>query len=57
VVTAQNAIQETANRKNLLLLVSLRWMAVLGQIAAIGVSSFWLHIDLRSPTSNCSSSC
>jgi two-component system sensor histidine kinase RegB len=45
-VTAQNAIQETANRKNLLLLVALRWVAVLGQIMAIGIASFGLHITL-----------
>jgi two-component system, sensor histidine kinase RegB len=32
---AANSIQETANRKNLLLLVMLRWLAVGGQIATI----------------------
>jgi len=42
----QIAIQEATNRKNLLLLVSLRWVAVLGQVAAIVVAARWLRIDL-----------
>lgn len=40
------AIQETTNRKNLLLLVALRWVAVVGQVAAIGFAVIWLGIDL-----------
>jgi len=41
-----DSIQETTNRKNLLLLVMLRWLAVAGQIGAIAISSFWLEIAL-----------
>ncbi len=41
-----DSIQETTNRKNLLLLVTLRWLAVAGQIGAIAVTSFWLEISL-----------
>ena len=41
-----NLIQETTNRKNLLLLVTLRWLAVAGQIAAIAIATFWLEIPL-----------
>ncbi|MDB5620851.1 ATP-binding protein [Tardiphaga sp.] len=44
--STQDSIQETTNRKNLLLLVMLRWLAVAGQIAAIAISSFWLEISL-----------
>jgi two-component system sensor histidine kinase RegB len=40
------AFQEATHRKNLLLLVSLRWLAVLGQIAAIGFTEVWLRIPL-----------
>lgn len=40
------SIQATANRKNLLLLVTLRWMAVAGQTAAIIVVHYWLDIYL-----------
>ncbi|MBC7585502.1 HAMP domain-containing histidine kinase [Tardiphaga sp. vice352] len=39
-------MQEITNRKNLLLLVTLRWVAVAGQIAAIAITSFWLEIRL-----------
>lgn len=46
VIPAQNSIQEIANRKNLLLLVSLRWLAVIGQVAAIAVADIWLGISL-----------
>jgi two-component system, sensor histidine kinase RegB len=46
VVKAQVAIQEKTNRKNLLLLVYLRWLAVAGQVAAIGLAAFWCHFDL-----------
>ena len=41
-----NSIQETANRKNLLLLVMLRWLAVGGQIVTILFVQFWLGIAL-----------
>ena len=40
------SIQEITNRKNLLLLVTLRWLAVAGQIGAIAITSFWLEIRL-----------
>ena len=42
----QVAIQDTTNRKNLLLLVYLRWFAVVGQVTAIGFTTLWLGIDL-----------
>jgi two-component system sensor histidine kinase RegB len=41
-----DSIQEITNRKNLLLLVTLRWLAVAGQIGAIAITSFWLEISL-----------
>ncbi|WP_299720147.1 ATP-binding protein [Tardiphaga sp.] len=41
-----NLIQETTNRKNLLLLVTLRWVAVIGQVGAIAIATFWLAIPL-----------
>ncbi len=44
--TQGSAIQAATNRKNLLLLVSLRWFAVVGQIVAIGVADLWLGIAL-----------
>lgn len=40
------SIQEITNRKNLLLLVTLRWLAVVGQIAAIAIATYWLDIPL-----------
>jgi two-component system, sensor histidine kinase RegB len=43
---ATSLIQETANKRNLLLLIVLRWLAVVGQIAAILVVQFWLGIKL-----------
>jgi two-component system, sensor histidine kinase RegB len=42
----QSSIQETANKKNLLLLVTLRWLAVGGQVATILFVHFWLGITL-----------
>lgn len=42
----QISIQETTNRKNLLLLITLRWMAVAGQAGAVVVVHFWLDIYL-----------
>ncbi len=47
------AIQETTNRKNLLLLVALRWVAVVGQITAIGFASLWFDIDLPIASMGC----
>ncbi len=40
------SIQETTNSKNLLLLVTLRWVAVGGQVATILVVHFCLGIPL-----------
>lgn len=40
------SIQDITKRKNLLLLVALRWIAVAGQIAAIFVAQAWLSIPL-----------
>jgi len=40
------SIEEIVKRKNLLLLVVLRWIAVAGQIMAIYVASIWLEIPL-----------
>lgn len=37
---------DTANRKNLALLIQLRWLAVLGQVVTIAVVHFGLHISL-----------
>ncbi|MDQ0468609.1 ATP-binding protein [Labrys wisconsinensis] len=48
-VRAAFSIQETTNRENQLLLVSLRWVAVAGQIAAIGAVRFGLGIPLPLP--------
>jgi two-component system, sensor histidine kinase RegB len=40
------SVQETANKKNLVLLVTLRWLAVGGQIVTIIVVQGWLGIKL-----------
>lgn len=53
VVKGQVAIQETTNRKNLLLLVLLRWLAVVGQVGAIGIASLWLGFDLPLASMGC----
>jgi two-component system sensor histidine kinase RegB len=45
-VNAQISIQEITNRKNLLLLVALRWLAVAGQVATIAVVKFALGVAL-----------
>jgi two-component system sensor histidine kinase RegB len=37
---------DTANRKNLALLIQLRWIAVLGQVITIAIVYFGLHIPL-----------
>ncbi|CAN5225710.1 ATP-binding protein [soil metagenome] len=42
----QPSIQEVTNSKNLLLLVTLRWMAIAGQIGAIAIATVWLEIPL-----------
>ncbi len=42
----ESSIQDTANKKNLLLLVMLRWLAVGGQIATIAFVQFVLVIPL-----------
>jgi two-component system sensor histidine kinase RegB len=41
-----DAIEQTANTRNLRLLVALRWLAVAGQIVIIGVARQWFHLDL-----------
>jgi len=41
-----SSIQQTANKKNLLLLVMLRWLAVGGQVATILVVQLWFRIPL-----------
>jgi two-component system, sensor histidine kinase RegB len=46
VTSPQGSIQEITNRKNLLLLVTLRWLAVLGQVCAITIVNSWLEIPL-----------
>jgi two-component system, sensor histidine kinase RegB len=40
------SIEETANKKNLLLLITLRWLAIGGQISAIAVACMWFGIKL-----------
>ena len=40
------ANQDTTNRKNMLLLIQLRWIAVVGQIVTIAVAQLLLGIDL-----------
>jgi two-component system sensor histidine kinase RegB len=45
-VKSQVAIQDTTNRKNLLLLVYLRWFAVFGQVTAMGFAVLWFKIGL-----------
>jgi two-component system sensor histidine kinase RegB len=42
----QGSIQDITNRKNLLLLVLLRWFAVVGQVGAIGFVAIWLGMAL-----------
>jgi len=49
----QSSIQETANKKNLLLLVTLRWLAVGGQIATVLVVQFWIGIPLPLTAMGC----
>ncbi len=46
----QAFIQEATNRKNLLLLVLLRWFAVIGQVAAIAVAYLWLGFHMSLPS-------
>ncbi|MDE1145982.1 MAG: ATP-binding protein [Azospirillaceae bacterium] len=40
------SIQDTTNQKNLLLLVTLRWLAVGGQIVTIAMAHAWFDIEL-----------
>jgi two-component system sensor histidine kinase RegB len=44
-----SSIQAAANKKNLLLLVALRWLAVAGQIATVLFVRYWLDIPLPLP--------
>jgi two-component system sensor histidine kinase RegB len=37
---------DAANRKNLLLLIQLRWLAVAGQVLTILVTQYWFDIPL-----------
>ncbi len=46
VTLPQASIQEITNSKNLLLLVTLRWLAIAGQIGAIAIATLWLDIPL-----------
>jgi two-component system sensor histidine kinase RegB len=43
---AASSIQQAANRRNLLLLVTLRWLAVAGQVATIILVRAWLGVPL-----------
>ncbi|MBX3578354.1 MAG: HAMP domain-containing histidine kinase [Rhizobiaceae bacterium] len=40
------SITDTTNKKNLLLLIQLRWIAVAGQVATIAVVHFWMGMGL-----------
>lgn len=40
------SIDRVTDRRNLLLLVQLRWLAVVGQVLTIGVVEWWFHIAL-----------
>jgi two-component system sensor histidine kinase RegB len=44
-----SSIQADTNKKNLLLLVTLRWLAVAGQIATVLFVRYWLDIPLPLP--------
>lgn len=41
-----SSIQDAVNKKNLLLLVTLRWLAVAGQVITILIVQFWFDIPL-----------
>jgi two-component system sensor histidine kinase RegB len=41
-----NSIQDTTNKKNLFLLIQLRWLAVIGQVVTILFVDLWLGIAL-----------
>ncbi|MDE2463392.1 MAG: HAMP domain-containing histidine kinase [Alphaproteobacteria bacterium] len=41
-----DSIEQRTNTRNLKLLVSLRWLAVAGQIVTIAVAQQWLHLNL-----------
>ncbi|MFG1423551.1 ATP-binding protein [Roseixanthobacter liquoris] len=40
------SIRDTANKQNLLLLIQLRWLAVIGQVVTILIVKFWFNIHL-----------
>jgi two-component system, sensor histidine kinase RegB len=44
--TATISLDDSTNKKNLLLLVALRWVAICGQIATIAIVELWLDIPL-----------
>ncbi|WP_312030525.1 ATP-binding protein [Methylosinus sp. H3A] len=44
--TAEDLVGQTTNKKNLLLLVTLRWIAICGQIATILIVDFGFHLRL-----------
>jgi len=48
-----SSIQETTNQQNLLLLVALRWVAVVGQVITIAVTALSFHIVLPIPGMAC----
>lgn len=45
-VMGESAIESDANRRNLLLLIALRWLAVAGQVVAIAAVHVWLGVAL-----------
>ncbi|MFG1377471.1 ATP-binding protein [Xanthobacter autotrophicus] len=45
-VMGESTIESDANRRNLLLLIALRWLAVAGQVGAIAVVHVWLGVAL-----------
>ncbi|WP_407149200.1 ATP-binding protein [Bradyrhizobium sp. ORS 86] len=45
-LTAPSPTDAATNRKNMALLIQLRWTAVIGQIATIAFVQFWMGIDL-----------
>lgn len=45
----RTALADAANRKNLALLIQLRWVAMIGQLATILAANYWLDIPLPLP--------
>ncbi len=41
-----SSVREAANRQNLLLLTTLRWVAVIGQVTTIAAATIWLKLPL-----------